>query len=161
MSEPGASDDGSDAADAGSSEDGPVAGESRLLRALTKRFFILSMLVGLITIFCYAYNQFELPRIWDDGYIFQRYAQQLLAGAGLAWNPGSEPTYGLTSPLFVIPHALFRVLSGGNPSLGAALSSAVFGVSGPPCSTRLTAPRRASARPPANSGCSSIPSPIS
>jgi len=98
------------------------------LVALTKRFFCLAMLVGLATIGFYAFNQFELPRIWDDGYIFQRYAQQLLAGAGLAWNPGSEPSYGLTSPLFVIPHALFRVLSGGNPSLGAALSSTVFGV---------------------------------
>ena len=37
----------------------------------------------------------------DDAYAFCRYAEHLLAGEGLAWNPGYPPTYGCTSLLYV------------------------------------------------------------
>lgn len=39
------------------------------------------------------------PRIIDDAYIIFRYAQNVLAGQGLVFNPG-EPVFGITTPLF-------------------------------------------------------------
>src|SRR4029453_7354546 len=39
--------------------------------------------------------------VWDDSYMFVRYADNLRAFHTVAWNPGGAPTYGLTSPLFL------------------------------------------------------------
>ncbi|HKY84104.1 MAG TPA: hypothetical protein VJ160_04670 [Anaerolineales bacterium] len=41
------------------------------------------------------------PRVIDDAYIIFRYAQNLLDGKGLVFNPG-EPVFGITTPLFVL-----------------------------------------------------------
>jgi arabinofuranosyltransferase len=41
------------------------------------------------------------PRVIDDAYIIFRYAQNLIAGNGLVYNPG-EPVFGMTTPLFVL-----------------------------------------------------------
>lgn len=52
------------------------------------------------------------PRVIDDAYIIFRYAQNLLAGQGLVFNPG-EPVFGITTPLFAGLLAALGALSGG------------------------------------------------
>ncbi|HEY4029983.1 MAG TPA: hypothetical protein VGM25_06540 [Caulobacteraceae bacterium] len=42
------------------------------------------------------------PMVFDDAYMFYRYAWNLRHGLGEAWNPGGAPTYGLTSQLWVL-----------------------------------------------------------
>src|SRR5215831_18276787 len=39
--------------------------------------------------------------VWDDSYMFVRYADNLPRFHAIAWNPGGAPTYGLTAPLFL------------------------------------------------------------
>ena len=48
---------------------------------------------------------------WDDAYIFFRYAENLAAGHGLAFNPG-RPSAGVTSLLWTALLALFARLAG-------------------------------------------------
>lgn len=46
------------------------------------------------------------PLTFDDAYMFYRYALNLRAGLGIAWNPDGVPTYGMTGQLwafFVLP----------------------------------------------------------
>ena len=64
----------------------------------------------------------------DDAYMFVRYAHNLLAEGRLAWNPGGEPTYGLTSPLYLSVVVPIHVLARGNPALTAVASSLLCGV---------------------------------
>jgi len=97
------------------------------IERLVASWWRISLLAAAAAITIQVYNLLEMGSIWDDAYIFQRYAQNLLAGHGLAWHPGGEPSYGLTALLYVVPATLFRLLAGGNPSLGAILSSLVCG----------------------------------
>src|SRR5262245_16582256 len=46
--------------------------------------------------------KFDVGTLWDDSYMFQRYAQNVVGDGRIAWNPGGEAAYGLTSPLFLI-----------------------------------------------------------
>jgi hypothetical protein len=66
---------------------------------------------------------------WDDAYMFVRYADNFLASGKVAWNPGGEPTYGLTSPLFLVAVVLpIRLLAPGNAALAIVASSLVCGL---------------------------------
>ena len=64
---------------------------------------------------------------WDDAYMFVRYADNLLAEGKLAWNPGGEATYGLTSPLYLLVVVPFRLLAPGNAALAIVGSSLLSG----------------------------------
>jgi hypothetical protein len=68
-----------------------------------------------------------VSRIWDDAYMFQRYAYNLLRDGRIAWNPGGEPTYGLTSPAFLVVVGPLVALFGERPALVATLASALPG----------------------------------
>ncbi|HEX7508792.1 MAG TPA: hypothetical protein VF550_18615 [Polyangia bacterium] len=63
---------------------------------------------------------------FDDAYMYLRYANHVLAGQGMAWNPGEGSVYGVTSLLhltmvvlaksvfpWLAPAALLQVVSGG------------------------------------------------
>src|SRR5690606_22137822 len=50
--------------------------------------------------------------VWDDAWMFQRYADNVLAGHGVTWNAGEAPTYGLTSLLYLIPNIAARAVFG-------------------------------------------------
>ena len=63
---------------------------------------------------------------FDDAYMYLRYANHMLAGQGMAWNPGEGSVYGVTSLLhltmvvlaqsvfpWLAPAALLQVVSGG------------------------------------------------
>ena len=67
------------------------------------------------------------PRVIDDAFITFRYAQNLLSGNGLVYNPG-EPVFGITTPLFVAVIALLAIPTGGAqapfPALALGVSAA-------------------------------------
>lgn len=50
------------------------------------------------------------PTTFDDAYAFCRYADHLLQGHGLAWNPGGPQTFGCTSLLYVLMIAVLKAL---------------------------------------------------
>lgn len=67
------------------------------------------------------YLNLNMPLIFDDAFMFYRYASHIREGMGIVWNAGGAPTYGITSHgwLFVV------VLIAGLPvSPAAALQSA-------------------------------------
>ena len=73
-------------------------------------------------------SQFSASNIWDDAYMFVRYADNILAHKRLSWNPGGEATYGLTSILFLVVVLPLRLLIPNNPAVVAVLSSLVSGL---------------------------------
>ncbi len=65
--------------------------------------------------------------VWDDSYMFVRYASNLVNHGVLAWNPGGPPTYGLTSLLFLAVVVPLR-LAFDSPIVLAVASSVVSGI---------------------------------
>jgi hypothetical protein len=57
----------------------------------------------------------------EDAYISYSYARNLAAGQGWVFFPGEEPTYGSTSPLFVLLLAAARLLGADIPAAGHTL----------------------------------------
>ena len=66
-------------------------------------------------------------RLWDDAFMFERYAYNLLHEGRIAWNPGGEPTYGLTSPAFLVVVGPLVAILGERPAHVATLASALPG----------------------------------
>ncbi len=67
--------------------------------------------------------------LWDDAYMYVRYADHFLSGFGVRWNPREPPTYGLTSLLFLAPVTILRAFtpaSDGAAVLAASLGSGVI-----------------------------------
>ena len=103
----------------------PLASDSgnttRLLRALTAAIGIACFVIG-TRVLALAGVQY----IWDDAYMFIRYADNVLRFGRVAWNPGAAPAYGLTSPLYlsvVVPlHALIA-----NPAVAIQWASIICG----------------------------------
>ncbi len=54
----------------------------------------------------------QVPTEFDDAYVFVRYADHLLAGHGIAWDPAGPQTFGCTSLLFVFWIAALRLATG-------------------------------------------------
>lgn len=67
--------------------------------------------------------RFSATSVMDDAFMFVRYAEQWLASGQLRFNPGDSPTYGLTSPAFLLVVAPIRMLVPGQPALVALLAS--------------------------------------
>ncbi len=88
------------------------------------RFMLLACVAGILA---HAARLLNIGILWDDGYIFQRYAKHLAEGQGLAWQPGGEPVYGLTALLYVFPALAGRTLTD-DPGAAAMLPCFVFGV---------------------------------
>jgi len=72
--------------------------------------------------------QINSASVWDDGYMFVRYAGNVLQRGKIAWNPDGDPTYGPTSMLFLLCVSVpMRFLLPGDPGAAAALSSVLCG----------------------------------
>ncbi|MDI1447583.1 hypothetical protein [Polyangium sp. 6x1] len=117
---------GSSAPDAARDEDArpepaPIARALRALFGLT-----IAACIGVIALKVIA--RFDIRTLWDDAYIFQRYAHNLLHDGRIAWNPGGAPTYGLTSLAFLVVNVPLLLATRGNMSLAAILSSLLPGV---------------------------------
>lgn len=67
------------------------------------------------------------PPVWDDAYMFVRYAGNLLAEGRMVWNPGGEPTWGATSLAFVVVVAASKVLGIADPLRALVASSLACG----------------------------------
>ncbi len=102
--------------------------EGQPLQRLARGAFWLILASSALLIALRALNLFEIGVLWDDAYIFQRYAHNLMTEHQLAWNPGGSPTYGLTSLAFLLIVVPAQLVAGGNWALGAALSSSFCGV---------------------------------
>jgi hypothetical protein len=50
------------------------------------------------------------PHVFDDAYMFLRYADNIIAGHGYTWNAGDPPTYGCTSIAFTYAVSVARWL---------------------------------------------------
>ena len=65
--------------------------------------------------------------IWEDSLMLVRYADNLLRGWGLVWNPGGEATYGLTSLFYIAPVALVQSIVPHKPLISLAATSFLCG----------------------------------
>ena len=88
------------------------------------RFMVLACLLGILA---HAARLVNIGVLWDDGYIFQRYAKHLAEGKGLAWQPDGPPVYGLTALLYVFPALAGRAVTD-DPSAAVMLPCFVFGL---------------------------------
>ena len=63
------------------------------------RALCLSCVVGSLALWLAAFLRHRPVSclIWDDSFMFVRYATRLLHGGGITWNPGQFPTWGSTS----------------------------------------------------------------
>jgi hypothetical protein len=66
--------------------------------------------------------------VWDDAYMFVRYADNFLNYGNLAWNPNAESTYGLTSLAYLLIVLPFRMIFSSEPALVMIMSSLVSGL---------------------------------
>ncbi len=83
--------------------------------------------IGLCAIALAIYSQSSAFQVQDDAYMYSRYAQSLLRGDGMAWNPGGEPTYGATSLFYVPWVAAVSACLPGDPGRAIVMAS-VFGM---------------------------------
>jgi len=87
------------------------------------RCLLLASLACCAVLALTALYHFTDSSVWDDSYMFVRYADNLLEHGQLAWNPGARPTYGLTSVLYLGVVLPMRLLTRGDPALAAVASS--------------------------------------
>lgn len=87
------------------------------------------LLAGLVLVAWLLRALWRGPLAFDDAYMFWRYALRLREGGGLAWNPGGDPTYGLTSQLWVFLVLPFTWLPV-PPGAGLQLASWLTGAAG-------------------------------
>lgn len=90
---------------------------------------------GLLFIFC-AFLVLGLSlathwhgiRLFDDAYMFVRYADHILQGHGMVWNVGEGKVYGATSLAYVFALIPFRLLFPDNATLTLFCSSMFWGI---------------------------------
>lgn len=82
----------------------------------------VTLFVGVTAFVLHAFARWWGASIWDDAFIFQRYAINLAEGHGVAFNPEGAPTYGLTALLYLVPVAVVR-LGVTDPALAALVTS--------------------------------------
>lgn len=91
----------------------------RLLRnAVFPALMILFIVAGVVLL--QRWNGFG---IWDDAYMFTRYAAHFLDGAGLRWNVTSPPAYGLTTPAYLLVVLPALALHPSQPAQALVLAS--------------------------------------
>jgi len=80
-------------------------------------------MVGVAVFLLHGFARWYAATVWDDAFIFQRYATNLSAGDGVTFNPGGSPTYGLTALLYLGPVAVVR-LAVDDPVVASLVTSA-------------------------------------
>jgi len=83
-----------------------------------------SLAVGLAALAYIIYN--SLPCFFDDAYMFIRYAQNILAGYGHAWNPGEGPAFGSTSVTHLAVVTLMKLCLPGLPDAQLLLAASAI-----------------------------------
>lgn len=67
----------------------------------------------------------SVASVWDDSFMFGRYAGNFLQSGKISWNPSGPATYGLTSPLFLVIVTPLRLIFGDRPGVVGELSSLI------------------------------------
>ncbi len=88
----------------------------------------LAAFTGAVVFAVQVSHELAAPSVWDDAWMFVRYAEQLLATGVPAFAPGGQGVYGLTSPAFLSVVAPVRALLGPDAVRVALLSSLFCGV---------------------------------
>jgi hypothetical protein len=65
--------------------------------------------------------------VWDDAFMYVRYADNVISHGTISWNPGGCPTYGPTSLLYLPVVVLARLVFPEYPAFAAFVSSATCG----------------------------------
>lgn len=107
----------------------PVTPAARpVARRLVTVCFWITIVLCLVLMTSKTVPRFEVRTLWDDSYMFQRYAHNVITDHRIAWNPGGPATYGLTSVSFLIVAVPLYLVTGGNVSLAGMLQSFVCGI---------------------------------
>lgn len=88
-------------------------------------------IIGLCGLFFVVWflERFSGISVWDDSYLYTRYADHFIQHGSFAWNVGDPPAWGLTSQFFAVPVGILRWLfSNWSPSLTLYVSSMAFGL---------------------------------
>lgn len=80
---------------------------------------IATAMVSLVATFWFV--RVRSYSLYDDAYIYMRYAHNILQGCGLRWNCGDAPVEGFSSPLYLALSVLFARLSPDAESASQAL----------------------------------------
>jgi hypothetical protein len=109
--------------------DAPDSNPAVGIRSVALGAAVLSLILAFATILAKVFARSTIAVLYDDAFMFQRYADNVLHGYGVTWNPGGAPTYGLTSVFFLVVAIPMRLIAGiGSPGLAQLLSSFVSGV---------------------------------
>lgn len=95
----------------------------KLFRYLVWSAVILSVMTAALTRVADTRVQ-----VWDDAYMFVRYADNILSHNMIAWNFSDGPKYGATSLLYLGIMAISRSIFPDNPLSAAFTSSLVCGI---------------------------------
>jgi len=87
------------------------------------RLFGFLIILYLIVFLLSLISKFTLNSIFDDAYMFIRYADNIIKSGSITWNHSGEATYGPSSLLYLAVITPFRFLFPNNPSLTVVLSS--------------------------------------
>ncbi len=93
---------------------------------IPSRFGIVLFIVVGTAILALAFlSRFHGFKIYDDAYMYVRYADHIVAGHGMVWNVGAEAVYGVPSLAYLLFAVIpFRQIFPDNPA--AAIFSASF-----------------------------------
>jgi len=72
-------------------------------------------------------SKLSVPYVFDDAYMYARYAHNILAHGKVSWTPQGDATYGLTSILFLGVILPIRLFITDNPLMTVRLSSLLCG----------------------------------
>ena len=75
----------------------------------SRRAMVVVVLAGCALLLVHAAYRLRHPIAVDDAYMVLRYAKQMLAGHGHAWNPDGRQVFGVTGTLHLL---LVTVLAG-------------------------------------------------
>lgn len=107
---------------------GPGPGAASALRRLVATAFGLTLALAALDVLVDAVRPCNAETLWDDAFMFARYARNLLAEGRIAWNPGGDAVYGPTSLGYLLLVASALLLSGDRPALALAASSELAGL---------------------------------
>lgn len=94
-------------------------------------WLLLLLVAALIGLSAWNYSAGALrppPTNFDDSYMYARYAQHLLAGDGMASNPGGEQTYGTSSVPYLMIFTGLRAATAASDAFLLRSLSVSFGL---------------------------------
>jgi hypothetical protein len=88
---------------------------------------VITWTLMVFTVTMAVLSKWSASYVWDDSFMFVRYADNIISCHQLSWNPCGIHTYGLTSLLFLVVVVPIRLLFPKDPALCALLSSVISG----------------------------------